>query len=280
MSGRQTGSYSPLLFCLILSLIFLPAVFTSELLALNDFQTESPRLWVRLDPERKAALDEEGLRRTEHAAALIEKYYHDWQRKFGRIRRHLKITLIPTNEQINLMGTRAEGVWSWRAFVNEEGSGTLGIVGEIYVNMASSVISQEALIAHEASHAFLVTYHPKLLESWNDLKVYNEGLAELFALEYEPGPWKNWRKVVLAQRFKQEISASELSSFGIRVLNVLNGNAQLPHDLGFFYLFVVRDGKVDLERDLKECTNAHILEKVRDWLAQNPYAVDLPMIHE
>jgi hypothetical protein len=211
---------------------------------------------------------------------LVHDYAADWQRKHGRLKRHLKIKLIPTEREINLSGSRAEGVWSWRSFSNEEGSAVLGVSGDLYVNINSTAISQEALIAHEASHAFLLTYYPKLLENGGDFVMYNEGLAELFSVQYERKPWRYWEKLLIARRFHEKFDRGALSAYGGRVVNVLIGKPQTPHDIGFFYMYVIRNGKVDLDKDLKECTNKRIVKEVNDWLAANPDHYDLPMIRE
>ncbi len=248
--------------------------------ALNDFLTEHPRLVITTDESKLENLDEEAREKISKAKDLIHEYSRDWQQRFGRLQRHLHITLIPVERQINVSGARAEGVWSWQSFNNEEGTLVLGISGVLYVNINSTIISQEALIAHEASHAFLLTYQPKLLEKGTSLLTYNEGLAEIFSVGYEPKPWRGWDKLLLAHRMKDPFNTAELSAYGRRILNVLMGRPQCPHDNGFFYCHVIREGKVDLDRDLKECTNEFIDEKIKEWMKANPDTLDLRMIRE
>jgi hypothetical protein len=260
----------------ILFLLFV----SSSAFGFNDFQTDNPKLIINLDHSQAEKLDAGALEKTNHAKELILGYAKDWQQRFGRLRRNLKINLIPTERQIDVSGNRAEGVWSWKSFENEEGTSVLGISGDLYVNLNSTSLSQEALVAHESSHAFLVTYNPKILESWKDLVMYNEGLAELFSVNYEPSPWKGWSKVVAAHRDNTAIKASDISAYGYRILNMLNHHPTTPHDIGFFYMYVVRNGKVDLDQDLKECNDSFIKEECQKWLLKNPDEFDLRMTHE
>ncbi len=252
----------------------------TDVFALNDFVTENPKLTVVIDDSKMKELNEDDREKTSHAMELIHGYSSDWQDKYGRLRRHLKINLTPVQREIQVSGARAEGVWSWQSFNNEEGSAILGVRGDLYVNLNSTFISQEALIAHEASHAFLITYHPKLLETGRNFDIYNEGLAELFSVEYEPKPWRNWRKVILMHKFQEPFSLGETSSYARRVHNVLIQKPRTIHDLGFFFLYVIRKGEVNLEKDLKECNNQFIQTEIQRWLAENPDTFDLPMIRD
>jgi len=262
-------------------LAFLSLYFSmASVYGLNDFQTETPKLVITIEKSVEEKLDAAALEKTNHAKDLILQYSSDWQSRFGRLRRNLRINLIPTERQINLSGTRAEGVWSWKSFNNEEGTAVLGISGDLYVNLNSAMIAQDALIAHEASHAFLVTYQPKILESWQDLIMYNEGLAEVFSVNYEKSPWRGWNKIVLSQRFGDPVKGSEISAYGYRILNMLKHSPQTPHDIGFFFLHVVRNGKVNLDQDLKECTDTFIKAEVAKSLKANPDNYDLPMTHD
>ena len=246
----------------------------------NDFLTDTPKLTVSVDFSQTRPDDEAAREKAEQARELLGRYYSDWQSKYGRLRRHLKINLVPTQREIDVSGSRAEGVWAWQAFTNEEGSAVRGVMGNLYVNLNAAVISQEALIAHESSHAFLLTYEPKLLESWKTMTLYNEGLAEVFSVEYEPTPWRNWSKLLLAHRAREQLKVDGLSVYGRRVVNMLTGKARLPHDQGFFFLYVVRKGSVNLDRDLKECTNDFIQGENSRWLKENPDSFDLPAIKE
>jgi hypothetical protein len=246
--------------------------------ALTDFLTDNPKIQISFDESKLAELSAEDRNKVLNAPRLIQDYAADWQQRFGRLRRHLKIRLVPTQQQISLSGARAEGVWAWNSFNSEEGTVVVGIVGDLYINLNSTQIPYEVLVAHEASHAFLITYFPKLLESGNDFRTYNEGLAELFAIQYDPKPWRAWDEMLLSRRRGTSFETASLSVFARRTLNVLNGKAILPHDYGFFYLYVVRDSKTNLDQDLKDCTNKKIIEEIRSWLKKHPDQFDLPMI--
>jgi hypothetical protein len=248
--------------------------------ALNDFTTHNPKLVLKVEESKLENTNDETRRKIEEAKQLIHSYYGDWQDKYGRLRRNLQIKLIPVQREIDVTGNRAEGVWSWTSFSNEEGSAVLGISGDLYVNINTTRISQEALIAHECSHAFLLTYQPKLLETKSDYLMYNEGLAELFAVKYEPNPWKNWSKLVLASRHQETFNIAELSGYGRRIFNVLINKPQTPHDIGFFYLYVIRNGQIQVDSDLKECTNNFIIKEIGEWQKKNPNAFDLRMMSE
>ncbi len=268
---------APLPTALYLFFLFLgvPSLF-----ALNDFLTDNPQLIVTTDDSNIENLAPDSHDKISHAKELIRSYSQDWQERYGRLRRHLKINLIPTEREIDIGGSRAEGIWTWSSFTNERGSLILGISGTLYVNINSSMVSQEALIAHESSHAFLLTYQPKLLESGKDFVMYNEGLAELFSIKYEPKPWRGWEKLLIAHRMGENLKPGELSIYGHRIFNVLTKKPQTPHDIGFFFLYVIRNGKVELNKDLKNCTNSFIFQEVNDWLKTNPDDFDLPMIRE
>lgn len=263
-----------------ISLFLVAFLGMAKLLALNDFLTDTPQLIISTDDSHLEDLDSEARDKVSHAKELIRSYSQDWQEKYGRLRRNLKINLIPAERQIDVAGSRAEGVWTWSSFTNEKGSLILGIAGTLYVNINSSMISQEALIAHESSHAFLLTYQPKLLESGKDFVMYNEGLAELFSVKYESKPWRGWEKLLIAHRMGENLKPEELSIYGHRIFNVLTKKPQTPHDIGFFFLYVIRNGKVELNKDLKDCTNSFIFQEVNDWSKTNPDDFDLPMIRE
>jgi len=247
--------------------------------AANDFQTDNPKLVIELDNDVMRNINADSRERVFEAQAWIRNYYQDWQWKFERLHRNIHVTLIPMERQINVYGIPAEGLWTWSEFNNEEGSLALGIVGDIRVNLNSTYISQEALVAHESSHAFLLAYCPKLLETGADFRCYNEGLAELFAIDYEKNPWRRWPELIAAQKRHQPFDETELSSFARRILHVMNRKPQCSHDLGFFYLYVVRNSKVNLEKDLKECNNDFIKSAVNQWLDSNGPSYDLPMIN-
>ncbi len=249
-------------------------------LASMDFLTDNPKITIQVNEEVFGVLNKDDQHKTTKAIELIHFLSKEWQRKFGSLHHHLKINLVPTQRQIDVSGNRMEGVWAWKSFSNEEGSIVLGIIGDLYVNLNSTYVSQEALIAHEASHAFLIAYKPVLLDRASDFGTYNEGLAELFSLEYEPNPWKNWRKLVVAHRFNESFDPKLLSGYGRRILTVLEKKPVMPHDTGFFFLQVVRDGKVDLEKDLKECTNQSIEKEVDQWLDRNRDDYDLRRVWE
>src|SRR4051812_504417 len=89
--------------------------------ALTDFITDNPHLIITKDPALLEKLDEVGRQKTAQAEDLIHTYFTDWQSRFGRLRRHVKINLIPVERQIKVGGSMAEGVWSWNSFKNEEG---------------------------------------------------------------------------------------------------------------------------------------------------------------
>ena len=86
--------------------------------------------------------------------------------------------------------------------------------------------------------------------------------------------------MLMAHRFHETFRYQDLSAYGMRVSNILKGRTQSQHDLGFFFLYVVRDGHVDLDKNLKTDTNAQILTEVREWLSKNNDNFDLPMIRE
>ena len=71
-----------------------------------------------------------------------------------------------------------------------------------------------------------------------------------------------------------------LSNYGRRIVNVVLEKTHAPHDVGFFFLYVVRNGKVDLDQDLKKCRNANVLSEVQEWIHTNSDNLDLPMIRE
>ncbi len=79
---------------------------------------------------------------------------------------------------------------------------------------------------------------------------------------------------------RESFDLSDISSYGRRVLNVLIRKHQTTHDLGLLLLYVVRKGEVDLEKDLKECTNSFIQNEIQRWLTNNPDTFDLPMLHD
>lgn len=274
------SGYSKIPIQTVANLFLVAFLGMAKLLALNDFLTDTSQLIISTDDSHTENLDPEARDKVSHAKELIQSYSEDWQGKYGRLRRNLKINLVPVERQINVAGSRAEGIWAWSSFTNERGSLILGITGTLYVNINSSLVSQEALIAHEASHAFLLTYQPKLLETGTDFIMLNEGLAELFSVKYEPKPWRGWEKLLLAHRLSENLNPEELSIYGHRIYNVLTRKSQTPHDVGFFFLYVIRNGKVELDKDLKNCTNPFVLQQVNDWLKANPNDFDLPMIRE